>query len=171
MVRMAWCLQASGTPAQFNWYSANRLGGAHCGRVGRAGLPSGGFPFRLSTSAGGGVHQRGSRRSLLLEGKGKTQSSTHSLYGHLELLGVLRVHLNEESAPSTGCFAQLGIHHHTGSSWRLWLSCRASYQTWKQTSGAAPAVLTSVAVLLMDPGQVNRFLYIHHMILEILIIF
>ena len=45
------------------------------------GSQAGGFPFRLSTPTGGVVHQRGSRRSLLLEEKGKTQNL--SLYSHL----------------------------------------------------------------------------------------
>lgn len=87
------------------------------------------------------MHQRGSRRSLLLEEKGKTQNLTVCIVTS-GAAGMLQVHLNEESAPSTGCFAQPGIRHHTGSSRRLWLSCRTSYQTWKQTSSTAPAVLT-----------------------------
>lgn len=51
------------------------------------------------------MHQRGSRRSLLLEDKGKTQNLTVGIVTS-GAAGMLQVHLNEESAPSTGCFAQ-----------------------------------------------------------------
>lgn len=113
------------------------VGGAHCSHVGRAGLPSRGFPFRLSTSTGGVVRQQGSTQEPAVRRKRQDpELHTQFVQSPLELLGVLRVHLDEESAP-----------------------------------GTTPAAPTSVTTLLTDPGQVNRFLYIHHMILKIPIIF
>ena len=112
------------TAAQFNRYSANRLGGAHCGHVGGARLPSGGFPFRLSMSTGGVVRQRGSTQEPAVRRKRQDpEPHTQFVQSPLELLGMLKMHLEEESAPGTApapLTRQTDFYTFTIWSWKFW---------------------------------------------------
>lgn len=117
------------------------------------------LPFKLSTSTGGGVHQRGSCRSLLLEEKGKTQNLTHSLYSHLELLGGYGCTSMRNLAPSTGCFTQRGIRHHTGAPEAL-IVLQGILPDLEANLRAAPAVLTSHAAATHGPRP-GKQIYVH----------